>query len=273
MELTVRVLALLVLLYAQPLARIQQLTVDDIATGDDGQLLIRLGDPPTPVPAPFDQVIRQHVAARRNQMTAANTTSPWLFPGRASGQPMHTTSLRLRLHNLGIPNLTNRSRAIREMLRQAPAIIVAGMLGYTTVAEKIAAEYGGTWQNRDRVRLRRARLMWEGRIVHAMRHPVTVTAPEGHPPQVVAIAAGTIDVGGAKVPTLDTLMRHPYMIATETGAAPDAGSEAKTYRMQPPDGEQFLAWAPGRVQVSGDAELAVTTSWDLIGIDEATFRY
>ena len=130
MELTDRVLALLVLLYAQPLARIQRLTVDDIATVDDGQLLIRLGDPPTPVPAPFDHVIRQHVAARRNQMTAANTTSPWLFPGRASGQPMHTTSLRLRLHNLGIPNLTNRSRAIREMLRQAPAIIVAGMLGY-----------------------------------------------------------------------------------------------------------------------------------------------
>lgn len=60
-------------------------------------------------------------------MTAANATSPWLFPGRASGQPMHTTSLRLRLHDLGIPNLTNRSRAIRELLRQAPAIIVAGM--------------------------------------------------------------------------------------------------------------------------------------------------
>jgi len=148
MELTDRVLALLVLLYAQPLARIQQLTVTDITTGDDGQLLIRLGDPPTPVPAPFDQIIRQHVAARRNQMTAANTTSPWLFPGRASGQPMHTTSLRLRLHNLGIPNLTNRSRAIREMLRQAPAIIIAGMLGYSSAgAEKIAAEYGAPWQH------------------------------------------------------------------------------------------------------------------------------
>lgn len=148
MELTDRVLALLVLLYAQPLARIQQLTVDDIATSTDGQLLIRLGDPPTPVPAPFDHIIRQHVAARRNQMTAANTTSPWLFPGRASGQPMHTTSLRLRLHNLGIPNLTNRSRAIREVLRQAPAIIVAGMLGYSsTGAEKIATEYGAPWQH------------------------------------------------------------------------------------------------------------------------------
>jgi hypothetical protein len=61
---------------------------------------------------------------------------------------MHTTSLRLRLHNLGIPNLTNRSRAIREMLRQAPAIIIAGMLGYSSAgAEKIAAEYGAPWQH------------------------------------------------------------------------------------------------------------------------------
>ncbi len=148
MELTDRVLALLVLLYAQPLSRIQQLTLDDIGTGEDGQLLLRLGTPPMPVPAPFDEILRQHLAARRNQMTAANAGSPWLFPGRASGQPMHITSLRLRLSNLDIPNLTNRNRAIRELLRQAPPIIVAGMLGYSsTGAEKIATEYGATWQH------------------------------------------------------------------------------------------------------------------------------
>lgn len=146
MELTDRVLALLVLLYAQPLTRIQQLTVNDIGIDDEGNVLIRLGDPPTPVPAPFDEIIRQHVAARRNQTTAANTTSPWLFPGRASGQPLHTTSLRDRLRNLGIPNLGNRSRAIRELLREAPPIIVAGMLGYSpTGSERIATEYGIAW--------------------------------------------------------------------------------------------------------------------------------
>jgi len=147
MHLTDRVLALLVLLYAQPLTRIQQLTVDDIDTTPDGVLIIRLGDPPTPVPAPFDDIIRQHLAARRNQTTAANMTSPWLFPGRASGKPLHTTSLRDRLRKLDIPNLSNRSRAIRELLRQAPPIIVASMLGYSpNGAERIATEYGTTWQ-------------------------------------------------------------------------------------------------------------------------------
>lgn len=146
MDLTDRVLALLVLLYAQPLTRIQQLTVDDIGIDDDGHILIRLGDPPTPVPEPFDEIIRQHVAARRNQTTAANITSPWLFPGRASGRPLHATSLRDRLRSLGIPNLSNRSRAIRELLREAPPIIVAGMLGYSpTGSERIAIEYGVAW--------------------------------------------------------------------------------------------------------------------------------
>lgn len=147
MHLTDRVLALLVLLYAQPLTRIQQLTVDEIDTTPDRVLVIRLGDPPTPVPAPFDDIIRQHLAVRRNQTTAANMTSPWLFPGRASGKPLHTTSLRDRLRKLDIPNLSNRSRAIRELLRQAPPIIVASMLGYSpNGAERIATEYGAIWQ-------------------------------------------------------------------------------------------------------------------------------
>ena len=146
-ELADRVLALLVLVYAQPLARIQQLTIDDIQSTDDGQLLIRLGDPPAPVPPPFDRIVQQHINERANQMTATNADSRWLFPGRRAGQPLHITSMRLRLSNLGIPNLSNRSRAIRELLRQAPPIIVAGMLGYSaTSAEKIATEYGSTWQ-------------------------------------------------------------------------------------------------------------------------------
>ena len=45
MQLTDRVLALLVLLYAQPLIRVQRLTIDDILPDDTGQLLIRLGEP------------------------------------------------------------------------------------------------------------------------------------------------------------------------------------------------------------------------------------
>jgi integrase len=143
-----RVLALFVLLYAQPLARIQHLRVDDITFDGTGQMLVRLGDPPAPVPAPFDTLITDYLTARTNVMTATNPDSPWLFPGRRAGQPLQINSMRLRLTNLGIPNLPARSRAIRELLRQAPPAVVAGMLAYTPIAaEKIATEYGATWKH------------------------------------------------------------------------------------------------------------------------------
>jgi hypothetical protein len=147
MDLTERVIATLILLYAQPLSRIVRLTVSDILTDPHGRLLIRLGDPPAPIPAPFDAIVGDHVKARQNLDTATNPNSAWLFPGRRAGQPLHPTSIRLRLTTLGIPNMPGRSRALREMLLQAPPAVVAGMLGYNTgIAETLAAESGATWK-------------------------------------------------------------------------------------------------------------------------------
>ena len=147
MDLVERVAALLVLLYAQSLDRVTRLTIDDITTVD-GQMLIALGDPPAPVPAPFDALISQYLAARPNLTTATNPNSRWLFPGRRAGQPLHPTTIRLRFQRLGIPNLNGRTRAFREMLLQAPPSVVAGMLGYgTNRAEAIAAEAGSTWKH------------------------------------------------------------------------------------------------------------------------------
>jgi len=146
MDLTERVVALLILLYAQPLTKVVRLSIDDV-TLVDGQMLIRLGDPPAPVPAPFDAMISQYLAERPNLSTATNADSRWLFPGRRAGQPLHPTTFRKRLKRLGIPNLTGRSRALREMLLQAPPAVVATMLGYSAdKAEAIAAESGATWK-------------------------------------------------------------------------------------------------------------------------------
>jgi hypothetical protein len=44
-ELRTRVAGCLLLLYPQPVSRLARLTLDDIITGDDGQVFIRLGDP------------------------------------------------------------------------------------------------------------------------------------------------------------------------------------------------------------------------------------
>jgi hypothetical protein len=81
-----RVTAVLILLYAQPTSRIVQLTTSDITRTEDGEVLLHLGDPPTPVPEPFASLLPQHVAARPNMMTATSPGSHWLFPGRRAGQ-------------------------------------------------------------------------------------------------------------------------------------------------------------------------------------------
>ncbi|GAB7068632.1 hypothetical protein H7J06_29690 [Mycobacterium hodleri] len=133
MDLTERVIGTLILLYAQPLSRIVRLTVD-ILTKTKGRVLIRLGDPPAPIPSPFDDIVRTHLRSRHN-----------LFPGRRACQPLHPTSIRLRLTALGIPNMPGRSRALREMLLQAPPAVVASMLGFHVgKGETIAAETRAT---------------------------------------------------------------------------------------------------------------------------------
>ena len=146
MDLTERVIALLILLYAQPLPRILRLAIDDVIRDGD-EVLLRLGDPPVHVPEPFAEILTSYLTSRSNLTTATNPGSRLLFPGRRSGQALHPTSVRLRLHRLGIPNLNGRSRAIRELLLQAPPAVVAGMLGYApSSAELIAAQAGSTWK-------------------------------------------------------------------------------------------------------------------------------
>lgn len=171
------------------------------------------------------------------------------------------------LLSLGPPTFSDNERRELEVIAETVEDIVT----IERLSKQTLEPCNGRFDDRDRVRLRGARLLLEGQIVQATLHPVTVTAPEGKPPQVVVVIAGTLNVGGAEVPTPQTVMRHPDMTATETGAAPDAGPEAKTYLMAPPDGERFMAWVPGLVDVSGDEDLVVTASWELIGIDEETF--
>ena len=173
------------------------------------------------------------------------------------------------LLSLGSPTFSADERRELEVLAETVEDIVT----IERLTGQALQPCNGYFDDRDRVRLRRARLLLEGQIIHAMRHPITVTAAEGNPPQVLVVAAGTLNVGGAEVPTPQTVMRHPAMTATETGAAPNSGPDAKTFLMEPPDGEQFLAWVPGLVEVSGDGDLVVTRSWDLVGIDEESFKF
>jgi len=57
-----RVVATLLLLYAQPMSRIVRLSIDDVIQDGD-QVLVRLGDPPTAVPEPFAGLLLAFIAA------------------------------------------------------------------------------------------------------------------------------------------------------------------------------------------------------------------
>jgi site-specific recombinase XerD len=142
-----RIAAALVLLYAQPLTRIVRLTTDDIHQKDSA-VLVRLGDPPSPVPAPFAGMLLDYLGQRPNTMTATNPDARWLFPGRRAGQPMTPETLELRLRHLGFPTQRGRTAAIRQLVLQAPAPVVARMLGYDDdTTARLAEEAGGTWRH------------------------------------------------------------------------------------------------------------------------------
>ncbi|MDL4775762.1 hypothetical protein [Actinomadura xylanilytica] len=114
-----RVAACLVLLYAQPVSRLVRLAVHDVVQ-DDGQVSVRLGDPPTPVPELFAAMLVDLTANRANMNTATNPDSDWLFPGGRAGQPLSPGALLQQLRALGVPITQTRTAAFRQLVLQAP---------------------------------------------------------------------------------------------------------------------------------------------------------
>ncbi|MFD0207512.1 MULTISPECIES: hypothetical protein, partial [Saccharothrix] len=122
-----RLVALLVLLYAQPLSRITRLRRTDITIiGPD--VFIRLGDPPAPLPPPLDGMTRQ-LLEHRNTYRGPNANTDWLFPGKCPEQPIRPRTLNNRFSTLGIPIQLGRTTALRELLHTTPSPVVASMLG------------------------------------------------------------------------------------------------------------------------------------------------
>ncbi len=87
LPLRTRAAAAIVLLYAQPASRIVRLAVNDV-TCEDGEVFLRLGDLPSPVPGPVASILLSWIGSRTNMRTATNRNSAWLFPARRAAQPM-----------------------------------------------------------------------------------------------------------------------------------------------------------------------------------------
>lgn len=92
---------------------------------------------------PFAGLLFRYTSQRLNLTTATNADVRWLFPGRRGGQPMTPASIERRLHRSGIPARNGRTAALRQLVLQAPAPVIATMLVYThQQTARVAAEAG-----------------------------------------------------------------------------------------------------------------------------------
>lgn len=144
LELGDRVAGCLVLLLAQPVTRICALRLTDIHNVNR-DVRLHLGDDPMVLPEPVGALLTALIRSRPNMATAANPTSPWLFPGQAPGQHLRPEQLRRRLVRLGI-TAASRQAAMHQLVADVPAPVLAKAIGYhPQTTAKRAAEQGTDW--------------------------------------------------------------------------------------------------------------------------------
>jgi hypothetical protein len=77
-------------------------------------------------------------------------SSSWLFPGRHAGQPAEYSSIAAQLREHGLPLRTARISALRQLVLQVPAPVVADAIGFhhhTTTTTRQHVNAGATWSH------------------------------------------------------------------------------------------------------------------------------
>lgn len=103
---------------------------EDVHAGPTGTT-IQLGREPAAVPEPFVALLRAHLGQRPNLRTSNTAGNLWLFPARRAGSHLHPVTMMNRRRGLGMDLRGARNTALRALVRQVPAPIVATKLGYT----------------------------------------------------------------------------------------------------------------------------------------------
>jgi integrase len=143
-----RAAACLVLLFAQPVAKIAQLTVDDVHTDQRGRTHLQLGPHQLHLPPPLDELITQLPVDKPFGTAATLADGRWLFPGKHAGRHVHPSSLTRRLNKLGIDTLANRNTALLHIATTTPPAVFANLLGvHINTATRWAGIASGQWMN------------------------------------------------------------------------------------------------------------------------------
>lgn len=126
--LNARVVGLITLLFAQPIARICRMRADQITAHTDGLVTITFDNVPIELPEPLDRLVLEQ-AAQPGQASFVTDTNPWLFPGGVPGRPIYTSAIRPELVKRGIHPGQSRKAALFQLAGQIPTPVLADILG------------------------------------------------------------------------------------------------------------------------------------------------
>lgn len=138
-----RVAGLLILLFAQPLARITRLRIDHIVNGHR-QVAFALGSQPVQLPPPVDELVLELRQRRHGHAAVGHTNEhPWLFPGGRPGRPLSSNQLLRRMKAIGIPARSARNTTLLELAAEMPAVVLSKLLGISPSTATRWTEYAG----------------------------------------------------------------------------------------------------------------------------------
>ncbi|CAM3952514.1 Fis family transcriptional regulator [Janibacter anophelis] len=133
-----RAIAILLLVFGQPLERLLALTWDDVTIADD-LVTIRLGGTADiELPSPIDEPFRQLAAEPDNHQTAAHPDSNWVFPGYSPGRHLDPGYIAGRLRTT-VGARAARLGTLHELTKLGPTAIIAEFLGYSPATIELHA--------------------------------------------------------------------------------------------------------------------------------------
>ncbi|WP_327434749.1 hypothetical protein [Streptomyces sp. NBC_01236] len=101
---------------------------------------------PTVLPPPLDALVLELVQQRYGYSALGRSDDhPWLFPGKAGGQPISSRQLMCKLTAMGIRARPTRNTTLMELSAELPAVVLSRLLGlHISAAEKLAKESAST---------------------------------------------------------------------------------------------------------------------------------
>lgn len=142
-----RAAACLILLYAQPAAKIAALTTSDVEVRD-GDTYIALGPEPLLLIPPLDALLTALPVAKPFGTASTLADPQWLFTGKNAGTHVHPASMMRRMKQLGIITRASRNTALLHLASTTPPAVFASLIGISIgAATRWAGLTGSAWNS------------------------------------------------------------------------------------------------------------------------------